>query len=152
MRESRLYPGLAVSVITSALLAVTCGGGGGGATYNTPTAPAGNTSATLGATIRITANGVVPKDVTITPGKFVRFINDDARPHQIQTNPHLLHTDCPPNNIPILNPGQSADTTAFIESKGCGFHNHLLPDEQTFWGVIRVGTTDEPGPVYSRGW
>lgn len=136
--------------MASAVLGAACGGGGGGGT--TPTGPAGNTAGTLGATIRITADGVVPKDVTIDPGEFVRFINDDTRPHQIQTNPHLLHTDCPPNNIAILNPGQSADTTRFIESKGCGFHNHLLPDAQAFWGVIRVGTTADAGPVYSRGW
>lgn len=137
--------------MASTLLAIACGGGGGG--YTPPTAPGPNpATATLGATIHITATGTVPNDVTISSNQFVRFVNDDARPHQIQTNPHLLHTDCPPNNIAILNPGQSVDTTAFIESKGCGFHNHLLPDDQSFWGVIRVGTTAGPGPVYSRGW
>lgn len=156
MRDSRLFvgcPRVLTIIIASALLGVACGGGGGGGT--TPTGPAGPTgtgSGTLGATIRITATGVVPKDVRITPGEFVRFINDDTRPHQIQTNPHLFHTDCPPNNIAILSPGQTADTARFMESKGCGFHNHLLPDDQTFWGVIRVGSTADAGPVYSRGW
>ena len=154
MREARLFVGSSLCVIVSSLLVVACGGGGGGGntTPTGPAGPSGNTSGTLGATIRITANGAVPKDVSIVPGEFVRFINDDTRPHQIQTNPHLLHTDCPPNNLAILNPGQTADTARFIESKGCGFHNHLLPDDQTFWGVIRVGSTSDGGPVYSRGW
>lgn len=139
----------ALFALASAGLAMACGGGGGGYTAPTPTTP---TSGTLGATIHITATGVTPNDVSIDPGQFVRFVNDDTRPHQIQTNPHLFHTDCPPNNIAILNPGQSADTGVFPEEKGCGYHNHLLPDTASYYGVIRVGSGAAPGPVYSRGW
>ena len=139
----------ALFALVSAGLAFACGGGGG---YTQPAAPSTPASGTIGATIHITATGVVPNDVTIEPGQRVRFVNDDTRPHQIQTNPHLFHTDCPPNNIAILNPGQSAETTAFEEAKGCGYHNHLLPDTASYYGVIRVGSLSDPGPVYSRGW
>lgn len=149
MREGNIYYACAASIV-AASVAIGCGGGGGGAA--TPTTPGTNLQDTIGATIRINANGLVPADVSILPGQRVRFINDDTRPHQIQTNPHLFHTDCPANNIAILNPGQSVETGQFVESKGCGFHNHLLPDQQTYWGVIRVGSGDAPGPVYSRGW
>lgn len=133
-----------------AAVALACGGGGGGYTAPTPTEP--TPTGTIGATIHITATGVTPNDVEIEPGQRVRFVNDDTRPHQIQTNPHLFHTDCPPNNIAILQPGQSVETTAFTEVRGCGYHNHLLPDTAAYYGVIRVGTEDRGGPVYSSGW
>lgn len=147
MRDAVLFTTLAAATVAAALAAA-CGGGAGGG----PTGPAGPASGTLGATVRLTSAGAVPKEVAISPGEFVRFINDDTRPHHIQTNPHLMHTDCPPNNIAILNPGQQADTRVFNERKGCGYHNHLLPDDRTFWGVIRVGTLEDAGPVYSRAW
>ena len=150
MRETNMYYACAAAMV-AATIAIGCGGGGGGGA-TPPTNPSNPTQGTIGATIRITANGVVPPDVSIEPGQRVRFINDDTRPHQIQTNPHLFHTDCPANNIAILGPGQEVETAQFVESKGCGFHNHLLPDQQTYWGVIRVGSGDGPGPVYSRGW
>lgn len=138
---------VALFALGSAGLAIACGGGGGGSTPAGPSA-----TGTIGATIHITADGVNPKDVRIEPGQRVRFVNDDTRPHQIQTNPHLFHTDCPPNNLPVLNAGQSAETGNFAEVRGCGYHNHLLPDTQSYWGVIRVGTNADAGPVYSRGW
>jgi|SRR5690606_23826458 len=134
----------------AAALALACGGGGG--SYMTPTPNEPTPTGEIGATIHITATGVTPNDVEIEPGQRVRFVNDDTRPHQIQTNPHLFHTDCPPNNIAILQPGQAAETTAFTEVRGCAYHNHLLPDTASYYGVIRVGTEDRGGPVYSRGW
>lgn len=150
MRAARLYISLSIGLAATALMVVACGGGGGAS--SAPTGPTGSTSGTLGATVRLTATGAVPKEVSINPGEFVRYINEDTRPHQIQTNPHVMHSDCPPNNIAILNPGQQADTAAFTERKGCGYHNHLLPTDQMFWGLVRVGTADGAGPVYSRGW
>ena len=148
-------PGMKMTVaagiaLVSAGLALACGGGGGGNTQ--PAGPSTPAAGTVGATIHITATGVVPNDVSIDPGQRVRFVNDDTRPHQIQTNPHLFHTDCPPNNIAILNPGQSVETGVFEEAKGCGYHNHLLPNTASYYGVIRVGSLSDPGPVYSRGW
>jgi plastocyanin len=138
----------ATVAMVAAGLAIACGGGGGGA--NTPAGPA--PTQTIGATVHITANGLTPADVLIEPGQRVRFINDDTRPHQVQTNPHLVHTDCPANNIVILNPGQTADTGTFNDRKGCGYHDHLLPDTAVYYGLIRVGTDEGKGPVYSRGW
>jgi hypothetical protein len=138
--------------VAGAAVAAACGGGGGGTTP--PTTPGGGVvSGSIGATISLTANGPVPADVRIEPTQRVRIVNNDSRPHQLNTNPHNLHTDCPANNSIVLNPGQSFDTGIFSEVKTCGYHDHLLPDEQKYWGVIRVGNSDgEKGPVYSKGW
>ena len=130
---------------------VACGGGGG---TTTPTGTnSGVVAGSVGATVSLTATGATPLEVRIQPTQRVRFVNTDSRPHQVQTNPHNLHTDCPPNNVIVLNPGQSVDTGVFNDVKTCGYHNHLLPDDQTFWGTIRVGASDDTkGPVYSKGW
>lgn len=130
---------------------VACGGGGSKAPAPTgsPTVVAGS----VGATISLTASGANPIEVRIEPTQRVRFINTDTRPHQIQTNPHNLHTDCPPSNVIVLNPGQQVDSGIFNDVKTCGYHDHLLPDTQTYWGTIRVGPSDDAkGPVYSKGW
>lgn len=131
---------------------VACGGGGGGSTTPTGT-NSGVVAGSVGATVSLTANGATPLEVRIQPTQRVRFVNTDSRPHQIQTNPHNFHTDCPPNNVVVLNPGQQVDTGVFNDVKTCGYHNHLLPENQSFWGTIRVGgSDDDKGPVYSRGW
>jgi len=151
MRDfSRLSFSGAIALVVAAA-AASCGGGS--ATAPTPTTPAGVVAGSIGATISLTANGPVPSDVRIEATQKVRIINNDTRPHQINTNPHNFHTDCPANNTVVLNPGQQFDTANFNDVKACGYHNHLLPDDQKFWGVIRVGTnSDDKGPVYSRGW
>lgn len=155
MRRPSTHPlVLAVLLVTAAAAAACGGGGGGGGTTTTaPTTSSGVVPGSIGATVSLTATGANPADVRIEPTQRVRFINTDTRPHQIQTNPHNLHTDCPPNNVILLNPGQQVDTAVFNDVKACGYHDHLLPDEQRFWGTIRVGTNDDSkGPVYSRGW
>jgi plastocyanin len=143
---------LSALLVTGAVLlmatAAACGGSG-----STPTTPAGVVAGSIGATISLTANGAVPLEVRIEPTQRVRIVNNDTRPHQVNTNPHDFHTDCPANNTIVLNPGQQVDTANFNDVKVCGFHNHLLPDDQKFWGTIRVGTdSGDKGPVYSRGW
>lgn len=143
------------AAVAAAVVAIGCGGGSGGGTTNTgtPVAPSNVVSGSIGATITITASGAAPLEVRIEPTQRVRFVNNDTRPHQIQTNPHNLHTDCPANNVTVINPGQQIDSAIFSDVKTCGYHDHLLPDDQKFWGTIRVGNSDDAkGPVYSRGW
>ena len=142
-------------MLSAALIAAACGGGSGGSSTSTgtPVSPTTIVAGSIGATITLTATGASPLDVRIEPTQRVRFVNNDTRPHQIQTNPHNFHTDCPQNNVTVINPGQTVDTAIFPDVKGCGYHDHLLPDEQKYWGLIRVGTNDDSkGPVYSKGW
>lgn len=139
----------AALALAAAALAAACGGGDD----RNPVTPGGVVAGSIGATITLGANGASPLDVRIERTQRVRIINNDTRPHQLQTNPHTVHTDCPSNNVIILTPGQSVDTATFNDVKACGYHDHLLPDDQKFWGQIRVGTNDDnKGPVYSKGW
>jgi hypothetical protein len=82
----------------------------------------------------------------------VRFVNQDTRAHQPQSNPHLVHTDCPAiNAVGVLQPGESRMTGTFDVEKACGFHDHMNPDTQTLLGTIRVAGAEGPsGPVYIK--
>jgi len=45
--------------------------------------------------VTITSSGVSPRSLTVTPGTQVTFVNNDSRSHNIASNPHPEHTDCP---------------------------------------------------------
>ena len=144
---SRAVSGLAVIGLLS------CGGGGGGSYTppTTPTTPNPGTGTTTVITIR--ADGTIePKEVRISIREQVRFVNQDTRVHQPQSNPHLMHTDCPAlNSVGVLQPGESRTTGAFEIEKACGFHDHMNPDASGLAGVIRVaGAEGPPGPIYIR--
>ena len=132
------------------LAASGCGGGSDGSS-SSPTAP--SPSATVGATVTLTGSGVTTATPRIARGQRVRFTNNDTRPHQILTTPHGTHTDCPAlNEIDMLSPGQSKDSGVLNESRGCGFHDHLNPDDQQFRGQVLVGLNESdpspPPPAY----
>jgi plastocyanin len=102
------------------------GGGGGGGTGN------------IAATITITAAGVSPSSVTVSPGQRVTFVNNDTRPHDMASDPHPEHTQCPEINAGFLQPGQSGTTQNLNTVRTCGFHDHNQPDVRTLQGTIRI--------------
>jgi plastocyanin len=105
------------------------GGGGGGGGGNT---------GTIAATITITANGVSPSSVTVAPGSRVTFVNNDSRPHDMASDPHPAHTDCPGLNVGFLQAGQSGTTQNLNTVRTCGFHDHNQPDVVSLQGTIRI--------------
>lgn len=121
-----------------------CGGGGGG----TPSGPSGGGSSgggtggggTSSATITIGANGVVsPNAVTITQGGRVTFVNNDSRSHDMSSDPHPGHEDCPPlDQVGFLSPGQSKTSGNFNSVRVCGFHDHNLPNAAGLQGRITI--------------
>lgn len=126
-----------------------CGGGDGGG--GGPTTPSPGGGAPTQPTITITANGVDPSVITIRSGQAVLFVNNDSRPHQMFTTPHLRHDDCPPiNSVDLLAPGASRMTAGMTVSRVCGFHDHLNPDDNRFRGQINVDTSEGPAPGYIR--
>jgi plastocyanin len=143
---------LIAAIALTFVVGAACGGGSYGGGGN-PTGPGGGTSGGgIGATVTIKADGSLdPKEVRIAPGERVRFSNQDSRPHQPTSNPHLQHTDCPPANLNIMSPGQSMDTGVFERAMVCGIHDHQNPDATALQGTIRVGAAEGPGgPVYVK--
>lgn len=139
---------LSLSVVGAALaVAMACGGGGG----SSPTAPSGGGGtggggtggtggATSSATITIGANGVVnPSSVTVTQGGRVTFVNNDSRSHEMSSDPHPSHEDCPPiDQVGFLLAGQSKTSGNLNTVRVCGFHDHNLPGSAGLQGRITV--------------
>ena len=104
------------------------GGGGGG----------GGGTGTVAATITITASGVSPQSVTVAVGSRVTFVNNDSRPHDMSSDPHPAHTDCPAATVGFLQAGQSGTTQNLNTARTCGFHDHNQPDVASLQGTIRI--------------
>lgn len=100
----------------------------------TPTPPAGSTP-----TITITASGVNPRTLEIPLGSRVRFVNNDTRSHNMTSDPHPDHTDCPEvNQAGFLQPGQARETGNFVQPRTCGFHDHDNPNNAALRGSITI--------------
>ena len=114
------------AVLTIALMAVTCGG-----------SPSGPSPGSV--TITINATGPTPIEVRVPLGGRVTFLNSDARPHAMSSDPIQVHTDCPAiNDVGFLNPGQSGTTGILTVARTCGFHDHTNELDPTFRGRIVV--------------
>lgn len=112
---------------------------------SSPTSPSGTGGGsggggpvTSGATITITAAGVSPNAVTISVGQGVTFVNNDSISHDIESNPHPSHTDCPPARLGALAAGQTRMTDAFTIARSCGFHDHGQPGNGSLQGTITI--------------
>jgi plastocyanin len=141
--------GLAAAVF-AAVTAVACGGGGGGTTPTSPTTPTTPTSPTTPttptgpnpstATITIGADGrVSPASVTIAPGGRVTMINNHNQAHDMSSDPHPEHTQCPEiNQIGFLSPGQTRTSGNFNTARTCGFHDHNQENNTALQGRIII--------------
>jgi plastocyanin len=98
---------------------IACGGG-------SPSSPSGGGNAAT--TITITSAGVSPTQLNIAAGTRVLFVNNDSRPHNMTSDPHPEHSDCPEiNSVGLLQPNQSRETGNMVAVRTCGFHDHDDP-------------------------
>ena len=131
------------SIILAIVFAAGCGGSsdsGSGGTPTTPTPnPPTNTPPVATTTITITAAGINPQRITVSPGTRVTFVNNDTRTHEMNSDPHPNHGDCPPiDDVGFLSPGQSKQTGNLTVTRTCGFHDHNQPDVASLKGQIVV--------------
>lgn len=119
-------------------LFVACGSddGGGGS----PTTPSGSGPGPIGATITIGANGAVsPNSVTISVGQSVNFVNSHNASHEMASDPHPDHRNCPSiNALGVVGVGQTKPTNSFGAAGTCGFHDHNNPDSAALKGTITI--------------
>jgi plastocyanin len=128
-------------VITLAALAMACGGGSSSPTSPSNSGGSGNNSAPPVATttITITSAGVSPQRITVAPGSRVTFVNNDSRSHEMNSNPHPQHGDCPAiDDVCFIAMGQTKQTGNLTVTRTCGFHDHNQPDLQSLQGQIIV--------------
>jgi plastocyanin len=110
-----------------------CGGNNGSPT------PAPNPGPTNSLTITIANNAVSPKNIVVPPGSQVTFTNNDNRTHDMESDPHPEHTDCPAlAQVGFLNPGQSHQSGNLNIARVCGFHDHEQAGTVSLQGSITV--------------
>ena len=127
-------PSLCGAIALSAA-ALACGGGGGNPGGPSPP-PSTNTNV-----ITITASGVSPKTITVTQGARVLFINNDTRNHDMASDEHPDHLECPAvNDVGLLRPSQQRETgnLVFVSARTCGFHDHDDPTNNGLKGQIVI--------------
>ena len=108
-----------------------CGGGGS----TTPTPP----PQTNPYTITIGSGGVAsPKDLTVPLGTRVLFVNNDSRRHDMASDDHPDHRECPELNINPLSPGQSRESGNLVTARNCGYHDHDNPNDRNLQGTITI--------------
>ena len=141
-----VWAGMAAGVFVAAT-AIACGGGGS----STPTSPTGGGGSTGGgttgggsasdtATITIGSDGrVTPSTVTIARGGRVTFVNQHNQSHDMSSDPHPEHTDCPAMaQVGFLTTGQSRTSGNFTTARTCGFHDHNQETNTNLQGRIIV--------------
>lgn len=120
-----------VAALLTALAA--CGGN------ESPSAPSPGTPANS-STITISAAGVAtPTELAVVPGTRVLFINNHNRRHDMTSDPHPDHTDCPElNQVGVLTAGQRRESGNLVAVRTCGFHDHDDPGNASLRGRIVI--------------
>jgi plastocyanin len=124
----------AAAILGLAIAACGGGSGSGSGTSPSPTPPSGS-----GPTITIANNAVSPKSITVPRGSQVTFVNNDSQSHDMASDPHPVHTDCPEiNQVGLLNPGQSKPTATLNSVRTCRYHDHNRDMVESLQGTITI--------------
>ena len=120
-----------VLLATVAVATIACGS-------DSPSAPSGGNDGTVAATLTITSTGITPKTVSVPIGSRVTLVNNDTKSHNMNSNPHPEHTDCPALNVGTLSPGQSRTSQNLTTARACGMHDHDDSTNSLWFTTITV--------------
>ncbi len=113
--------------------------GGSSSSGNGPTTPPSTGTPPPGPTVTIIASGVSPKQIEIAVGGRVTFVNMDNTVHEMSSDPHPTHQNCPPiNEVSALTPGQFRQTGVFTTARTCGYHDHGQSTNTSLQGTIVI--------------
>ena len=134
----RIAGGFIAAFGTACVLA-SCGGSNNAAPTPPATPPATPPGAVATTTITIASNAVTPKDIIVPLGSQVTFVNNDNRSHDMESNPHPEHTDCPAlSQVGFLSPGQTRQSGNLNTARICGFHDHNMAEVTGLQGTITI--------------
>ena len=72
-------------------------------------------------------------------GTQVAFVNNDSQNHEMDSDPHPQHDQCPEINlVGFITPGQTKQTGALNTVRTCGYHDHGNPDARSLQGNIVI--------------
>jgi plastocyanin len=122
---------ISILIAALAMTAAACGS-------DSPSSPSGGNDGTIAATLTITSSGISPKTATIPVGSRVTIVNSDSRTHNMNSDPHPEHTQCPALNVGVLSAGQSRTSQNLTTARTCGMHDHDDPDNSLWKATITV--------------
>jgi hypothetical protein len=130
----RLLSGVGVAVTVAVMAAC------GSSSSPSSTSPSGSCTPSANAnTLVIQNNAICPQALTLTRGSQLTILNSDSRTHDMDSDPHPEHTDCPElNQIGFLNPGQSRQSGNLNTARKCGLHDHSSPDNAGLKATITI--------------
>jgi plastocyanin len=130
-----LNVGIRHSAFGLALAALCAAGACGGSSPAAPTQPpAANPNV-----VTISSSGVSPKEIQVAPGARVLFVNNDGRRHDVASDDHPDHLECPAiNQVGLLTSGQQRETGNLVTVRTCGYHDHDDPDNNSLKGRIVI--------------
>jgi hypothetical protein len=136
MQTLRRWGG-AAALVGGMALVVACGSSSSGST--TPTPGAGCTPSSSANTLVIMNNTICPQALTVARGTQITVLNSDSRIHEMDSDPHPEHTDCPElNQIGHLEPSQSRQSGNLNTARKCGMHDHTNPDITSLRATITI--------------
>jgi hypothetical protein len=90
-------------------------------------------------TIVVSATGASPRNIIVPRGSQVTFVNQSGTVHEMYSDPHPEHTDCPEfDTVGRLTSGQSRQTQNLVEPRTCRFHDHLEPFNDSLRGSVVI--------------
>lgn len=84
--------------------------------------------------VKITSDGFTPKNITISAGDTVTWMNSDTVDHTVNSAPHPTHTAYLPLNLGVIKPGDKKSLT-FPQAGTYKYHDHLNP---SLFGSVTV--------------
>lgn len=89
-------------------------------------------------TVRLTAQGPLPRTVTVRKGDSVSFVNEGAAAYWVVSDPHPAHSACSGfDSRRGLSAGESY-TLIFPTATTCSFHNELDPYNTVSGGTMII--------------
>jgi plastocyanin len=124
------------AALAASAIAAACGGS---SSPDSPSAGGGCTPSANANTLVIQNNTICPAALTVTRGTQITITNMDSRAHEMNSDPHPEHTDCPElNQIGHLEPMQSRQSGNLNIARKCGMHDHLSPDTASLKATITI--------------
>jgi hypothetical protein len=125
--------GMAAAAIVLAA-ALSCGG-----SSSSPSPPSGGCTPSANPnTLVIMNNSICPQTLTVSRGSQLTIMNQDSNTHEMNSDPHPEHTDCPEIDIGFLATGQSRSSNNLNIARRCGIHDHNNSTRDSLKATITI--------------
>lgn len=94
--------------------------------------------------VRISPSGLNAMEQQGSRGMCVAFVNQDTVAHDVRSDPHPAHSDCPELSVGLIPPGSSRTSLAISTWGTCGYHDELRPDDTRFTGRFVIAGPPAP--------